>query len=113
MATNLRDFYLPLLFISILMGYQVIIYFIYQYQKIRKEKLELNKTLIAYILTFGLAFTGYSIRIINIYYIQDFNFELFKMLTKITFIFLFSSLLSYILITSTETFNICYTNDFF
>jgi len=86
------------------MGYQVFFYFIYQYIKVKNEQLELNKTLLGYITIFGLALTGYMIRIINLYFIKDINIDLFRFLTKITFIFLFSSLMSFLLNISSKTF---------
>ena len=79
-------------------------YFIYQYIKVKNEQLELNKTLLGYITIFGLALTGYMIRIINLYFIKDINIDLFRFLTKITFIFLFSSLMSFLLNISSKTF---------
>lgn len=104
MIINLRDFYLPLLFISVLLGFQVAFYFLYQFNKVRKEKLELNKNLLAYSAIFGIGLTGYLIRIINLYFIKDINLDLFNFLTKITFLFLFLSLMSYLLLTSFKSF---------
>lgn len=104
MSDLLREFILPLLFISIAIGYQVFFYFLYQYLKGRKEKLELNKTLLAYVSIFGLTLTGYMIRVINIYFIQELDFELFQLITKISFILLFSSLIVFLLITSSKPF---------
>ena len=104
MIINLRDFYLPLLFISVLLGYQVSFYFLYQFNKVKKEKLELNKNLLAYGAIFGLGLTGYLIRIINLYFIRDINLELFKFLVRITFLFLFLSLMCYLLLTSFKSF---------
>ena len=71
MASELREFYIPILFISLIIGYQISIYFLHRYYKVREEKFGFNKVLLAYGLFFATAFTGYLIRTINNYYITD------------------------------------------
>ncbi|TFG14963.1 MAG: hypothetical protein EU535_02550 [Promethearchaeota archaeon] len=105
MDPSLRNIFLPLLFISIAVGYQIFIYFIYQYYKAKKEKLELGRILLAYGLVFGLTLTGMFIRVINLYFIDDTNYILFNFLTKITFLLLYSSLLVFFVIISSVPFH--------
>ena len=104
MEYNLRDFFLPPLFISLVLGYQIFIYFLYQYYKAKKEKLEFTEILLAYGLIFGLMLTGFFIRIINLYYIGENNIEIFYFLTKITFLILYSALMLFFIIVSNKSF---------
>jgi len=104
MSLDLRNIFLPLLFVSVALGYQIFIYFLYQYNKANKEKLELSKILLAYGLLFGLILTGFFIRIINLYYIEQNNLELFDFLRKITFILLYSAFMVFFIIISSKPF---------
>ena len=105
MDPTLRNIFLPLLFISIAIGFQIFIYFLYQFYKAKKEKLELGRILLAYGLVFGLTLTGFFIRVINLYFIESINHELFDFLTKITFLLLYSSLLLFFVIISSFPFH--------
>jgi len=71
MAMELREFYIPTLFISVIIGYQISFYFLHRYYKVRQEKFGFNKLLLAYGLFFATAFTGYLIRTINNFYVTD------------------------------------------
>ena len=104
MHLDLRNIYLPLLFISVALGYQIFIYFLYQYNKTNKEKLELSKILLAYGSLFGLTLTGLFIRIINLYYIELYNSGLFILLRNITFILLYSAFMLFFIIISSKPF---------
>jgi hypothetical protein len=104
MNIDLRNIYLPLLFISVVLGYQIFIYFLYQYSKANKEKLELSKILLAYGSLFGLTLTGLFIRIINLYYIEQNNPDLFILLRNITFILLYSAFMLFFIIISSKPF---------
>ena len=105
MDPSLRNIFLPLLFISIAIGFQIFIYFLYQYYKAKKEKLELGRILLAYGLIFGLTLTDFFIRVINLYFIEDINYLLFTFITKITFLLLYSSLLVFFTIISSNPFH--------
>ncbi|MFX1338271.1 MAG: hypothetical protein ACFFDK_06660 [Promethearchaeota archaeon] len=105
MDLNLRYIYLPLLFVSGVLGYQIVFYFIYQYNKAKKEKLKLSRILLAYGLIFGILLSGFFIRVINLYYIGPANLEIFGLLTKITFILLYSAFMLFFIIISTEPFH--------
>jgi len=105
MKVELRNIFIPLLFISVALGYQIFVYFLYQYHKAKKEKLELSKILLAYGLIFGVTLTGFFIRVINLYYIGQDNLEIFELLTKITFILLYSAFMLFFMIISSEPFH--------
>ena len=105
MNLDLRNIFIPLLFVSVALGYQIVIYFFYQYFKAKKEKLELNKILLAYGSIFGLTLTGFFIRIINLYYIGQNNLEIFNFLTKITFVLLYLALMLFFIIISLKPFH--------
>ncbi|MFX1257248.1 MAG: hypothetical protein ACFFAN_05290 [Promethearchaeota archaeon] len=104
MAKELRFFFLPFLIITVVIGYQIFVYFFYQYYKIRDEKLELNKILPAYGILFGLPLTGFLIRIINLYYVRNISSEIFNFLTKLTFLLLYSSFIIFFAILSMKSF---------
>ena len=105
MTPDLRNIFIPLLFVPVALGYQIVIYFFYQYFKARKEKLELSNILLAYGSIFGLTLTGFFIRIINLYYIGYNNLEVFNFLVKITFVLLYSALMLFFIITSSKPFH--------
>ena len=71
MAIEFRSYYLPFIFLAIIIGYQLSIYFFYQYYKFKNEKLHLNKILISYSSLFGFGITGILLRNINKFYIED------------------------------------------
>lgn len=71
MTVELRLFYLPFIFISFIIGYQMSFYFLYYYYRHRERKIELNKILLYYGIFFGLSITGYLFDIINDFYITN------------------------------------------
>lgn len=89
MVVNLREFYIPALIISVIIGYQISIYFLYQYNKYKNENIDLNAILLAYGILFGLTLSGFLIRVINLYWIKAFNLQFFNFLTRLTFIILY------------------------
>ncbi len=105
MDDEMRIFFLPFLFISVVIGYEIFTYFLYQYHKVKDEKLDLNKVLLGYGIIFGLLLTGFFIRTINLYYIRDISLETFGFLTRLTFLLTYSSLLIFFIIISSESFS--------
>ena len=105
MEIDLRDIYISLLFIAIVIGYQIFIYFLYQYYKVKDKKLDLNIILLAIGLIFGLSLTGFFIRVINLYYIGIYNLQIFNLLTKVTFLLLYSAIMLFFIIISSESFH--------
>lgn len=99
---EVRDFSLPFLYLSLIIGYQIVIYFLLQYYKVREEKLELNKILLAYSVFFGIALTGYLIQIINNNYIID--SLLIYIFIKIIYILFYLSIFVFLCIISSRTF---------
>ena len=71
MLVNLREMYLPAMIFSIILDYQLAIYFLYLYNKHRKEKIGLNKFLFAFSNIFGFGATSYFFLVIGSFYIQD------------------------------------------
>jgi len=55
---NLREFYLPANFISIVIGLELAGYFLYQYNKLKAQKMGIDKFLLAFGIFFCLTFTG-------------------------------------------------------
>ena len=104
MVVNLREFYIPALIISVIIGYQISIYFLYQYNKYKNENIDLNAILLAYGILFGLTLSGFLIRVINLYWIKAFNLQFFNFLTRLTFIILYSALMVFFIIISRKPF---------
>ncbi|MFX0072497.1 MAG: hypothetical protein ACFFAO_15540 [Candidatus Hermodarchaeota archaeon] len=104
MAVVLREIYLPALFVTVIIGYQISIYFLYQYNKYKSQNIQLNTILLAFGILFGLTLTGFLIRTINIYWIRTYNMLLFDILTRLTFIILYLALMIYLIIISRESF---------
>lgn len=102
MFYNVKDFYLPFIIIELIIGYQISVYFLYQYYKVKDEKIVLNKLLLAYGLLFGLGLSGVIIRTFNSYYIEDvvlYNFFLY-----FTHIIIALAAISFLLIISSKSF---------
>ncbi|MHA1725861.1 MAG: hypothetical protein ACTSXH_13695, partial [Promethearchaeota archaeon] len=70
MANYFREFYLPLMFIAIVIGYQISGYFLYLHAKYKNEKIKFNNLLLGYGLIFGITLTGFTIRILNLYFLR-------------------------------------------
>ena len=103
MAFDFIDINLPLLTLSIVIGYQITIYFFYQYYKVKKEKLDLNMLLLAYGLLYGFGLTGIAIR--YIYYFLISNETLYVIFIDLSHTFIFLAAFSFQLIISKKCFN--------
>ncbi|MBY8988110.1 MAG: hypothetical protein KGD61_06615 [Candidatus Lokiarchaeota archaeon] len=78
MLVDLREVYLPVMIFSIILDYQLAIYFLYLYSKHRKDKIGLNKFLLSFSNLFGIGATSYLFLVIGSFYIHDSNLiELF------------------------------------
>jgi len=71
MLVSLREVYLPAMIFSIILDYQLAIYFLYLYGKHRKEKIGLNKFLLAFSNLFGIGATSYLFLVIGSFYVHD------------------------------------------
>jgi len=71
MLVSLREVYLPAMIFSIILGYQLAIYFLYLYGKHRKDKIGLNKFLLIFSNLFGIGATSYLFLVIGSFYIHD------------------------------------------
>jgi len=78
MLVSLREVYLPAKIYSIILDYQITIYYLYLYRKHRKDKIGLNKFLLTFSNIFGVGATSYLFLVIGSFYIHDsFLAELF------------------------------------
>ncbi len=103
MSTILLEFHLPGIIIAFVFGYQIAIYFLYSYYKVKEEKLGLNKILLAFGLLYGFGLTGVFIRVINWYYFE--YLTLYDIIIKFTHIFIVIGCLSFQLFVATKPFN--------
>jgi len=71
MLVNLREVYLPAMVFSIILDYQLAVYFLYLYSKHRKDRIGLNKFLLAFSNLFGIGATSYLFLVIGSFYIHD------------------------------------------
>ncbi len=71
MLVSLREVYLPAMIFSIILDYQLAIYFLYLFSKHRKEKIGLNKFLLTFSSIFGIGATAYLFMVTGSFYIQD------------------------------------------
>ena len=71
MLVSLREVYLPAMIFSIILDYQLAIYFLYLYRKHRKDKIGLNKFLLTFSSLFGIGATSYLFLVIGSFYIHD------------------------------------------
>jgi hypothetical protein len=71
MLVSLREVYLPAMIFSIILDYQLAIYFLYLYRKHRKDKIGLNKFLLAFSKLFGIGATSYLFLVIGSFYSHD------------------------------------------
>ena len=71
MLVNLREVYLPAMIFSIILDYQLAIYFLYLYRKHRKDKIGLNKFLLMFSNLFGIGATSYLFLVIGSFYTQN------------------------------------------
>ena len=71
MLVSLREVYLPAMIFSIILDYQLAIYFLYLYAKHREDKIGLNKFLLAFSNIFGIGATSYLFLVIGSFYTHD------------------------------------------
>ena len=71
MLVNLREVYLPAMIFSIILDYQLAIYFLFLYGKHRKDKIGLNKFLLGFSNIFGFGATSYLFLVIGSFYVND------------------------------------------
>ncbi|MBY9020110.1 MAG: hypothetical protein KGD67_03560 [Candidatus Lokiarchaeota archaeon] len=71
MLVNLREVYLPAMIFSIILDYQLALYFLYLYRKHRKDNIGLNKFLLSFSNLFGIGATSYLFLVIGSFYIND------------------------------------------
>ena len=71
MLVSLREVYLPAMIFSIILDYQLAIYFFYLYRKLQKDKIGLNKFLLTFSNLFGIGATSYLFLVIGSFYIND------------------------------------------
>ncbi|MBY9006028.1 MAG: hypothetical protein KGD63_04655 [Candidatus Lokiarchaeota archaeon] len=76
----MQEYYLPFLYITLFIGYEISFYLIYQYIKLRKKKITLNRIILAYGLLSAFGMSGVFIRTIASYYFEDIllHFLLYK-----------------------------------
>jgi hypothetical protein len=104
MTEILTDLHLPFLIIALILGYQISLYFFYLYFKERKNKLELNKILLAYGLLYGLSLSSVLLRTLNAYFIEDINIERINILMSYGLIF--GAAISYLICISSKGFDV-------
>ncbi|MFX1448848.1 MAG: hypothetical protein ACFFCG_12070, partial [Promethearchaeota archaeon] len=73
MLVNLREIYLPAMIFSIVLDFQLAIYFLYLYVNHRKDEIGLNKFLLAFSNLFGIGATSYLFLVIGSFYIYDYH----------------------------------------
>ncbi|NVM45772.1 MAG: hypothetical protein HWN79_12730 [Candidatus Lokiarchaeota archaeon] len=71
MLVNLREVYLPAMIFSIILDFQLAIYFLYLYSKRRKDEIGLNKFLLGFSNLFGIGATSYLFLVIGSFYLND------------------------------------------
>ncbi|MHA1763504.1 MAG: hypothetical protein ACTSYC_07070 [Promethearchaeota archaeon] len=105
MANYFREFYLPLMFIAIVIGYQISGYFLYLHAKYKNEKIKFNNLLLGYGLIFGITLTGFTIRILNLYFLRIYYPKIFSPLVRTTYLLLYTGIMVFYLIISSKVFN--------
>jgi len=103
MLFSLRELDLIIIIFSIVIGYQLSIYFFVQFYKYRKKKLVYNKILLAYGQLIALALTSYFILMIRKFFILDLN--LFEIIYKFGFFLLLIAILLFLLIILSKSFH--------
>ena len=94
---------LPVSVVSLIAGFQLAIFFLFQYLKMKDEDIGLNKILLAYALFFAFAISGALSRVLNTYFFQEISIN--KILTQLSFVFYVLSIDSFLLIISTKSFH--------
>ncbi|MFX0076326.1 MAG: hypothetical protein ACFE96_12850 [Candidatus Hermodarchaeota archaeon] len=100
MLISLRELYLPAMIFSIILDYQLSVYFLYIYAKHRKEKIGLNKLLLAFSVIFSIGATSYIFLIIGLFYLQG----LLEIFLRIGISILQGGILAILLILLTKSF---------
>jgi hypothetical protein len=78
MLDNLREVYIPAMIFSIILDFQLAIYFLYLYRKRQENEIGLNKFLLIFSNLFGMGAVSYVFLVIGSFYIKDtFITELF------------------------------------
>lgn len=95
MIIRLREIYLIGVLFSIVIGYQLSVYFLFQYYKYKKEKLVYNKILLSYGITIFLTLTGFLLQVIIELYLKELLIN--QILQRISFI-IFSFAVCYFLL---------------
>jgi len=103
MVIGVRETHLAMISIAIMIGYQLSVYFLYQFKRNRQNKINLNRILLSYGLFFGTAITGVLIRIIRRYYITSDILDL--IFSKVSMLLLISSLIVFILPLTSKLFD--------
>lgn len=103
MLQSLRYYFLPFIFVVLVIGYQICVYFFYIYFKNRDTKRSLNKILLAYGNLIGFGLTGIIFKTINTYYIN--NQSLSNYLIILSHIFISIGTLSFLTIVAQKQFN--------
>ena len=95
MIIRLREIYLIGVLFSIVIGYQLSAYFLFQYKRYKKEKLVYNKILLSYCITIFLTLTGFLLQVIIELYLKELLIN--QILQRISFI-IFSFAVCYFLL---------------
>jgi len=103
MSDLLRNYHLPMIYVSIVITIQISVYFLYLYYNKRKEKLELNKILLAFGFVYGFGLTGTLIRLISVIYIED--LIMLEITHIITYFLILLAVVSFEFIISSDAFN--------
>ena len=103
MAEVLINYHLPFLVMALIVGYQLSLYFLYQYFGHREKSIELNRILLAYGTAFGFLNTAVLIRTFYTYYIQ--NPQLRNVFFELSHILVFSAAFFFLLIVSSDAFS--------
>ena len=103
LVIQLREILLPIVTITVILGYHLSIYFIFQYHKHKKENLPLNKNLLALGLFFNLVITSYMLQGINIFFVTE-TF-LIENLQKIGILLFFFALIEFLILNLIKSFN--------
>lgn len=96
------EFQFPFITISILIGYQISLYFFSQYLKHRSKQIEFNSILLAYTLFFGSSMTGLLIRTIINHFTLAEDVEL--LLFRFIYFHFTIGIISFLLVISVKSF---------
>ncbi len=102
MSFVLREFYLPVHFISVIIGLELAGYFLYQYHKLKVQKIELDKFLLGFGIFFGVSFIGYLFFVIRRFYVADLLYQ--ELFLRLTYMLIISSLIVFGFIISSKPF---------